>query len=132
MSLWRISSCGHARLGEHRGEGVPQAVDIHGAAICVGLLDPCRHQVPVEYPDQVPRHVEELRVARQCHRHVGPPVPQRLPAVLSELLVQVFAQVPHEVGPQRNHRALAALGVLGRQFGVRPLIIEVQAPRQKN
>ena len=58
----------------------------------------------------------QLGIGRYVPAASSPPVLERLPAVLSQLLVQMPAHILHKVGPQGKLRALAVLGVPGGQF----------------
>ena len=51
-----------AVAGQERGEGVPQAVHVHGSALSVALGDPSGREVKVERPQEVSPCVEQRRV----------------------------------------------------------------------
>ncbi|MFO8007151.1 MAG: hypothetical protein R6V05_05365 [Candidatus Brocadiia bacterium] len=114
-----------ACLGQHRGEGVPQRVDIHGPSSRVFLRDARRANVTVEYLDEALWHGEDLHIGRQADGDGLPPVGQRIHLVGGELLRQIVTQVASEVLPKRDVGGPGALRVLAPQQDVRPRLVQM-------
>ena len=98
--------------GQERGEGVAQAVNVHGAALDVSLGDPGGRKVQIERPQEALPDVEQPRLRRDvAARGLGQ-------------VGNVLPQVIRQVRPEGQRGGPTALGMLAFDLNVWVVLVK--------